>query len=77
MNRCEELRRRIAKQKIEAEWAELVRDVRSRKETHLTMQGKHSVVRNGTQGVVVQVMRRVEAQLSPPMCYEPSAPAPE
>lgn len=67
----------MAKRKIEAEWAEPLRDLQRLKEMHLTMQGKHSAVRNGTQGLLVQVVRWVEAQLSPPMCRERSVPATE
>lgn len=33
-------------------------DLQRLKEMHLTMQGKHSVARNGTQGLLEQVVRR-------------------
>lgn len=67
----------MAKREIEAECKEPMRDLQRLKEMHLTMQGKHSVVRNGAQCLVVQVVRRVEAQLPPPMWRERSAPTPE
>ena len=66
----------MARQKIEAEWAKPMSDLQRLKEMHLTMQGKHSVVRNGTQCLVVQAVRRVKAQRPPPMCRDRSAPAP-
>ena len=64
----------MAKREIEAECKEPMRDLQRLKEMHLTMQGKHSVVRNGTQGLAAQGVRRVEPQLPPPICRERSAP---
>ena len=55
----------MAERGIEAEWADLMRDLQRLQETHLRLQGKHFVVRSRTQGVVAQVVRCVGARLPP------------
>ena len=69
----EELRRRMAERGIEAEWADLMRDLQRLQETHLRLQGKHFVVRSRTQGVVAQVVRCVGARLPPTIRQEQTA----
>ena len=66
----EELRRRMAERGIEAEWADLMRDLQRLQATHLRLQGKHFAVRSRTQGVVAQVMRCVGARLPPTIRQE-------
>ena len=69
----EELRRRMADRGIEAEWADLMRDLQRLQETHLSLQGKHFVVRSRTQGAVGPVVRCVGARLPPTIRQEEAA----
>ena len=61
----EELQRRMGERGIEAEWADLMRDLHRLQETHLKLQGKHFVVRSRTQGAVAKVVRCVGTRLPP------------
>ena len=44
----EDLRRRMAEREIETEWADLMHALQRLQETHLTLQGKHFLLRNCT-----------------------------
>ena len=60
----------MAEREIEAEWADLMRDLQRLQEPHLRLQDKHFVVRSRTQGVVGQVVRCVGARLPPTIRQE-------
>ncbi len=58
-----ELERRLREAGIEAEWAEVMRDLGRLRETEVELQGKRFVVRSKAYGAVGQIVRSVGARL--------------
>ncbi len=61
----QELGRRMREAGIEAEWADVVRDLGRLSETVVELQGKRFAVRTQAQGAVAQIVRCVGASLPP------------
>ena len=61
----QELQRRMREAGIEAEWADVVRDLGRLSETVVELQGKRFAVRTQAQGAVAQIVRCVGASLPP------------